>query len=334
VAPLNPDGGSLGIEERELVMTSTSKSDKKHRKTYILIVAGVLVIILCIAPIFLRGLRHPLRLFFPNTFKRTSPNLTKCIRIEIQLDPRLFFNNSGLLNAEENRQRMSSLKSIILVDPNDIKKLANVVASAEFMGVDPNPIQFMEYNQITGYVDSKPRISFIIHGSDLWLKNNQGFYIFRNPKFRSYFSKIASEKLPFQRRMYCSLNLKNLRSDIRKAIQGENKYPTAAEWCDVMEQYQKSKPGYPARQSITWGFKCPEQRREGRCNYAMNPNCKPDSPADMVLLFEAKDGWNQHGGPELFTFDNHEPRGGCVLLKDATVKFIRTKEELQQLRWK
>jgi hypothetical protein len=28
---------------------------------------------------------------------------------------------------------------------------------------------------------------------------------------------------------------------------------------------------------------------------------------------------------------NHDPKGGCVLLNDGTVKFIRTKEELQQL---
>jgi len=80
-------------------------------------------------------------------------------------------------------------------------------------------------------------------------------------------------------------------------------------------------------------FKCPTAG-EGKCHYAMNPDCKPESPDDMVLLFETKAGWNQHGGPELFTFDNHEPKGGCVLLNDGTVKFIRTKEELQQLRWK
>jgi hypothetical protein len=54
----------------------------------------------------------------------------------------------------------------------------------------------------------------------------------------------------------------------------------------------------------------------------------------MVLLFETRVGWNQHGGPEVFTFDNHDPKGGCILLNDGTVKFIRTKEELQQLRWK
>ena len=68
--------------------------------------------------------------------------------------------------------------------------------------------------------------------------------------------------------------------------------------------------------------------------FVVNPNCKPNSPPDTVLLFESKVGWNQHGGPELFTFDNHNPKGGCVLFNDGSVRFIRTKEELKKLRWK
>ena len=66
----------------------------------------------------------------------------------------------------------------------------------------------------------------------------------------------------------------------------------------------------------------------------MNPNCTIDSPDDMVLLFEAKAGWNQYGGPELFIFDNHNPKGGCVLLRNGMIKFIRTEKELNNLRWK
>ena len=66
----------------------------------------------------------------------------------------------------------------------------------------------------------------------------------------------------------------------------------------------------------------------------MNTRCQVDSPGDVVLIFETKMGWNQHGGPELFTFDNHDPKGGCVLLNDGTVRFIRTEEELHALRWK
>ncbi|HNS20535.1 MAG TPA: hypothetical protein PKH24_08545 [Sedimentisphaerales bacterium] len=69
-------------------------------------------------------------------------------------------------------------------------------------------------------------------------------------------------------------------------------------------------------------------------DYAMNSNCREGSPKDVVFLFESQPGWNQHGGPELFTFDKHDPKGGCVLLNDDEVKFIRTAEELKQLRWK
>jgi hypothetical protein len=79
-----------------------------------------------------------------------------------------------------------------------------------------------------------------------------------------------------------------------------------------------------------------ESVRAWTSDYAMNPNCRgrEDSPQEVVFLFESKPGWNQHGGPELFTFDNHDPKGGLVLLNDGTVKFIRTEGELRQLRWK
>ena len=40
-------------------------------------------------------------------------------------------------------------------------------------------------------------------------------------------------------------------------------------------------------------------------------NMNLSSPGDMVLLFQTKAGWNQHGGPELLTFDNHDPKDGC-----------------------
>ncbi len=101
-------------------------------------------------------------------------------------------------------------------------------------------------------------------------------------------------------------------------------YPVASQWCDSIIQRGRANSGR---------LICPSVR-DGRCHYAMNSNCEPDSPSDMVLLFEAKAGWNQRGGPELFTFDNHDPKGGCVLLNDGTVKFVRIEEELHALRWK
>jgi hypothetical protein len=54
----------------------------------------------------------------------------------------------------------------------------------------------------------------------------------------------------------------------------------------------------------------------------------------MLLRFETKAGWNQQGGPEVFTFDNHDLKGGCVLLNDGTAKFVHSEEELHTLRCK
>ncbi len=112
-------------------------------------------------------------------------------------------------------------------------------------------------------------------------------------------------------------------------------YPKSTNWFDAITS-QVTMPKSAIKAIMIDRLKkphvCPSVG-EGKSTYAMNPKCKTDSPPDMVLLFETKAGWNQHGGPELFTFDNHDPKGGCVLLNDGTVKFIRTKEELQQLRW-
>jgi prepilin-type processing-associated H-X9-DG protein len=65
----------------------------------------------------------------------------------------------------------------------------------------------------------------------------------------------------------------------------------------------------------------------------MNPDCEPNSPADLVLLFETKGGWNQYGGPELLTLDNHKGEGANVLFNDGHVKFIKP-DEVGKLKWK
>jgi hypothetical protein len=146
-------------------------------------------------------------------------------------------------------------------------------------------------------------------------------------------------------RLQCASNLKNqwyrfrfhnMLEAIRQddlSIRNKKVYPIPNKWCDAVLME------YPGLGGIVTGKLNPKPHicpsaGEGKNHYAMNPNCKTDSPDDMVLLFETKAGWNQHGGSELFTFDNHKPKGGCVLLNDGTIKFIRTEEELNQLRWK
>ncbi len=53
----------------------------------------------------------------------------------------------------------------------------------------------------------------------------------------------------------------------------------------------------------------------------------------VVLLFESRPGWNQFGGPELLTFDNHGGRGCNILFSDGKIRFIKP-EDAVNLRWK
>ena len=81
------------------------------------------------------------------TAEPRPPDLAECTRIEIEYQPSIqqeFFGNSGLLNREE-KQYVSSLKAIVLIDSNDIKVLADEVASAEYKGIDPKPLRAAEY---------------------------------------------------------------------------------------------------------------------------------------------------------------------------------------------
>ncbi len=55
-------------------------------------------------------------------------------------------------------------------------------------------------------------------------------------------------------------------------------------------------------------------------------------PADVVVLFEAKEGWNQAGGPELINTELGNKSGCFVYFGDGKVKFVK-KEELNKLRW-
>jgi hypothetical protein len=143
---------------------------------------------------------------------------------------------------------------------------------------------------------------------------------------------LVPQIAPFRWRRACAQNLRSLRSGLRAYVKAEGSYPPSGTWYDAIV-YRYEAGGYTTNVAkMASAIKCPATSH-GQSHYAMNPSCTPGSPADTVLLFEAKTGWNQHGGPEMFMFEHHEPRGGLVLLNGGTVKFIRTEEELKQLRW-
>ncbi|MHC4264552.1 MAG: hypothetical protein ACYSUK_01310 [Planctomycetota bacterium] len=122
-------------------------------------------------------------------------------------------------------------------------------------------------------------------------------------------------------RMVCGSNLSALgKAMLVYANENDGKYPTPNKWCDLLLQHAD----ISEKQLKCWSNK------EARCTYAMNPNCTDwSSPPDMVLLFETKGGWNQYGGPELITAENHDLEGCNVLYCDAHVSFERSVDDLK-----
>ncbi|MHC4462889.1 MAG: hypothetical protein ACYS30_15890 [Planctomycetota bacterium] len=88
----------------------------------------------------------------------------------------------------------------------------------------------------------------------------------------------------------CQSNMRTIYQDLLVyAHDYEKEYPTANKWCDLLLEH-------PTHSFVVVeSFRCPTNKKD-RCNYAINPNCKFNSPKDMVLLFETKSGWNQFGG--------------------------------------
>lgn len=125
----------------------------------------------------------------------------------------------------------------------------------------------------------------------------------------------------------CGHNLKNL--GIAMAVYAHDypkgAYPTASRWCDLLIEGDYANKDY---------FIC-KGSCEGPGNYAMNKNIEKlgqAAPPGMVLLFETRAGWNQSGGPEILTTDNHRGDGCNVLFNDGYVEFVST-EDLGDLKW-
>jgi hypothetical protein len=274
------------------------------------------------------------------------PDLTGCTRIEIEYHPStlefFFTKDTRTLLSPGEIQSVQSLDTIVLDDPESIATMAHEIALAS----DPRPLfrprTANRFAQVTCYRNAEHLSSFVTqNGRSVETESGAEFNCYR---IGQTLVELTAQVRPFRKRIACAHKLSSLRRRFY-LLPGEGKtYPQPSEWCDVFEKAMRAYR--PAEGFIEWTpkreermrerieerFRCPNMQ-EGRCHYAMNPHCEPNSPADTVLLFETEAGWNQHGGPELFTFDNHDPRGGCVLLNDGSVRFIRTEEELHALRW-
>lgn len=274
------------------------------------------------------------------------PNLTSCTKVVIQYEPSMLqyffpYNNQQILLSPQEMNYLKTTRKIIIENKKDIdviiSDIKNLIPMTNFV------IRKRTAANVICYDGSEPLVSFSIYNNVHCLIGRDE-HIFESSEGFQSLKAVTPLINKIQLRVDCAANLKSLWHRFRLYNEAEKNrtktsydndeiiYPSPAKWCSAMLPAYKSigMLDYWIRKPLI----CPSTSEDNKCNYAMNPNCKPNSPLDMVLLFETKAGWNLHGGPELFTFDNHNPKGGCVLLNDGTAKFIRTKEELRQLRWK
>jgi hypothetical protein len=258
--------------------------------------------------------------------RSSPPDLRGCTHLEVQYKPStlqaLFAlsRDHAILSTEESKY-LESLKKIVVSDHERIKVLAQKLSLAEYL--DGRIPLCRDTADVVGYRDTEEPVTFTVREASILTGDGRCFDC---SKTGLDIAQFTPEVWPYVLRSRCCECLEILGSWIHQLGRKHDEYPAPSEWADAIIRRIGS------GSAVTELFRCPGAG-EGRCHYAMNPNCRRDSPADTVLLFETEAGWNQHGGPELFTFDNHDPKGGLVLLNDGTVKFIRTEEELKQLRW-
>ncbi len=281
------------------------------------------------------------------------PDLTSCTKVEFQYHPsalEYFFPYQSLQNllSHDEKKLLSEKNFVVVEDTLGLKTFVNDFNKIRYVRSFHGEVlvRYRSHVNVVCHYNNKPPASFPVYHNDTIITEGERLVYLQNGVFQC-FKALTPLVQAIDLRMKCAANLKNYWYRLRfyngleamllnnPSLKDKTIYPVSSEWSDaILREYPvlggliistgrlSNKPHiFPSADEI-------------KNRYAMNPNCKPDSAGDMVLLFETKAGWNQHGGPELFSFDNHEPKGGCVLLNDGTVKFIRTKEELNQLRWK
>lgn len=262
-------------------------------------------------------------------------DLTDCVRVEIQYFPADWWDEPCRVNVRQT-PRVNARPRFVVDDRERVRAFAATVARGLYDGPVVGRPSCASGALVTWHFRERPSMrSMGLGGLQIYT-----LYIERKHRFRYDeepldivsilgFGTLPSEENEILLGLRCARNLTYL-STALKTSDGDLAYPSASAWCDaIVDRYRDQGD---AAEWYMKHFVCPAVW-QGGCHYAMNPNCEPNSPPDTVLLFETEAGWNQHGGPELFTFDNHNPRGGLVLLNDGSVKLIRAEDELKQLRW-
>ncbi len=130
----------------------------------------------------------------------------------------------------------------------------------------------------------------------------------------------------------CKSNMSELHASLESYAENHNGLlPAGPNWCDELLE---------DNDELAAIFVCQySDGKPGQSSYALNKNVAgqklSDLPRDTVLLFETTAGWNQVGGPELITTDNHSLITGdhCnVIFARGGTQHVPS-DKIHELRW-
>ncbi|MBN1457609.1 MAG: DUF4190 domain-containing protein [Sedimentisphaerales bacterium] len=152
------------------------------------------------------------------------------------------------------------------------------------------------------------------------------FGLFILPMMLAILMPALSKTRHLAERLVCATNLKGLGTAmVVYANDYDNKFPTGDKWNDLLVSETDVNPLI---------FRC-KSADEGPSNYAMNENLAGKStsvPAQTVLLFESGPGWNQVGGADDLSVENHCEEGCNILFADGHTEFVMS-EDIDSLEW-
>ena len=109
---------------------------------------------------------------------------------------------------------------------------------------------------------------------------------------------------------------------MNKYLDENKEYPSAENWHDLL---------LPSLYNEKDAFTLPS-KVDTKNVIAFNPNARPDSPKDVVLLFESTGGPNAHGQEELLAPTSNGKPGCFIVFNDGQITFI-SPEQTKNLNW-
>ena len=226
--------------------------------------------------------------------KPSPPDLKRCTHLEIQCYPAIvqwfsmFDSDPNFLSARET-EYLQSLEKLVIDDKKNIETLALQLNSGTYEGVGPErPIPLKYFASIVAYRNDERIASIAMYHPEFIVTENR--HKFDYSKDLPDLLSLAPQIRPLMLRRLCGFRLWLLYDELIRFSRSAKGYPVPIGWCEMIMRNSivRNRPDSEINEEeMREVFKCPAAGK-GKSHYALNPDCKPNSPPDTVLLFETK----------------------------------------------